>query len=103
MPELVRTLRLRDLLLLFIGSVIGSGIFRTPGPILRQVDGSVGLSLFVLILGGVLSPLGGREWTEQREDAAQYPNQERKADGAGDMARKRSKRSKTTRGDVGGD
>jgi hypothetical protein len=43
MPPLLRTLRFRDLLLLFIGSVIGSGIFRTPGPILRQVDGSVGL------------------------------------------------------------
>src|SRR5205823_5106471 len=41
MSSLVRTLRLRDLFLLFIGSVIGSGIFRTPGPILRQVGGSV--------------------------------------------------------------
>src|SRR2546430_14873105 len=58
MPELVRTLRFRDLLLLFIGSVIGSGIFRTPGPILRQVDGSVGLSLMVWIVGGGLSLLG---------------------------------------------
>jgi len=58
MPELLRTLRLRDLLLLFIGSVIGSGIFRTPGPILRQVGGSVGLSLLVWLVGGVLSLLG---------------------------------------------
>src|SRR5882762_10382522 len=55
MPPLLRTLRFRDLLLLFIGSVIGSGIFRTPGPILRQVDGSVGLSLLVWTVGGVLT------------------------------------------------
>jgi len=62
--ELIRTLRLRDLLLLFIGSVIGSGIFRTPGPILRQVDGSVGLSLLVWIVGGVLSLLGALTYAE---------------------------------------
>src|SRR6266705_4173622 len=64
MPDLVRTLRLRDLLLLFIGSVIGSGIFRTPGPILRQVDGSVGISLLVWIVGGVLSLLGALTYAE---------------------------------------
>src|ERR1700758_1454094 len=64
MPELVRTLRLRDLLLLFVGSVIGSGIFRTPGPILRQVGGSVGLSLLVWIVGGVLSLLGALTYAE---------------------------------------
>ena len=58
MTELVRTLRQRDLFLLFIGSVIGSGIFRTPGPILRQVNGSVGLSLLVWTAGGILSLLG---------------------------------------------
>src|SRR3979490_349235 len=64
MPELVRTLRFRDLLLLFIGSVIGSGIFRTPGPILRQVGGSVSLSLLVWIVGGVLSLLGALTYAE---------------------------------------
>src|SRR5438477_3827953 len=64
MPELIRTLRLRDLLLLFIGSVIGSGIFRTPGPILRQVNGSVGLSLLVWVAGGVLSLLGALTYAE---------------------------------------
>src|SRR5258708_10035625 len=64
MPELVRTLRLRDLLLLFIGSVIGSGIFRTPGPILRQVNGSIGLSLLVWVAGGVLSLLGALTYAE---------------------------------------
>src|SRR5467141_176375 len=64
MPELVRTLRFRDLLLLFIGSVIGSGIFRTPGPILRQVGGSVSLSLLVWIVGGFLSLLGALTYAE---------------------------------------
>src|SRR5438094_8256845 len=58
MPKLVLTLRFRDLLILFIGSVIGSGIFRSPRPILRQVNGSVGLSLLVWVAGGVLSLLG---------------------------------------------
>ncbi|HYL84826.1 MAG TPA: amino acid permease [Candidatus Angelobacter sp.] len=64
MPELVRTLRQRDLFLLFVGSVIGSGIFRTPGPILRQVGGSVGISLLVWIVGGVLSLLGALTYAE---------------------------------------
>lgn len=64
MPELVRTLRFRDLLLLFIGSVIGSGIFRTPGPILRQVGGSVGFSMLVWVVGGGLSLLGALTYAE---------------------------------------
>ena len=64
MIELVRTLRLRDLFLLFIGSVIGSGIFRTPGPILRQVGGSVGIAMLVWIVGGALSLLGALTYAE---------------------------------------
>jgi amino acid transporter len=64
MPPLIRTLRLRDLFLLFIGSVIGSGIFRTPGPILKQVGGSIGLSMLVWIVGGVLSLLGALTYAE---------------------------------------
>jgi APA family basic amino acid/polyamine antiporter len=64
MPPLVRTLRFRDLLLLFVGSVIGSGIFRTPGPILRQVGGSISLSFLVWIVGGVLSLLGALTYAE---------------------------------------
>src|SRR6201984_1889676 len=57
-PPLPRPLRQRDLFLLFIGSVIGSGVFLTPGLILRQLDGSVGYSSLVWIIGGVLSLLG---------------------------------------------
>ena len=64
MPPLLRTLRLRDLYLLFVGSVIGSGIFLTPGLILRQLNGSVGFSLLVWIVGGVLSLLGALTYAE---------------------------------------
>jgi APA family basic amino acid/polyamine antiporter len=64
MANLVRTIRLRDLLYLFVGSVIGSGIFLTPGLILRQVHGSVGVSLLVWIVGGVLSLLGALTYAE---------------------------------------
>lgn len=64
MTPLVRTLRQRDLLLLFIGSVIGSGIFLTPGLILRQLHGSVGFSLLVWVAGGVLSLLGALTYAE---------------------------------------
>src|SRR5271166_1765003 len=62
--QLVRTLRERDLLYLFVGSVIGSGIFLTPGLILRQLGGSVGYSLLVWLLGGVLSLLGALTYAE---------------------------------------
>jgi APA family basic amino acid/polyamine antiporter len=64
MPPLLRTLRFRDLLLLFIGSVIGSGIFLTPGLIFRQLNGSVGFSLLVWLAGGVLSLLGALTYAE---------------------------------------
>src|SRR6266436_4137338 len=64
MPTLVRTLRLRDLLFLFIGSVIGSGIFISPGQILKLVNSSVGLSMLVWIAGGVISLLGALTYAE---------------------------------------
>ena len=64
MTALVRTLRQSDLLLLFIGSVIGSGIFLTPGLILRQLNGSAGFSLLVWVVGGALSLLGALTYAE---------------------------------------
>jgi basic amino acid/polyamine antiporter, APA family len=64
MPPLVRTLAQRDLFLLFIGSVIGSGIFLTPGLIFRQLGGSIGFALLVWIVGGVLSLLGALTYAE---------------------------------------
>lgn len=64
MIQLVRTLRLRDLVLLIIGAVIGSGIFLVSGGILRQVDNSVGVTSLVWIGGGVLSLLGALTYAE---------------------------------------
>ena len=61
---LARSLRERDLLLLFVGSVIGSGIFLTPGLILRQLSGSVGYSLIAWLVGGILSLLGALTYAE---------------------------------------
>jgi APA family basic amino acid/polyamine antiporter len=62
--ELSRSLSQGDLLFLFVGSVIGSGIFVTPGLILRQVGGSAGYSLLIWLAGGVLSLLGALTYAE---------------------------------------
>ena len=40
--SLTRTLRLRDLIFIVVGTVIGSGIFVVPGAVLRQTGGDVG-------------------------------------------------------------
>jgi APA family basic amino acid/polyamine antiporter len=61
---LIRTLSLRDLTLLIIGLVIGSGIFLVPGRVLREVHGSIGVSLLVWLAGGVLSLLGALTYGE---------------------------------------
>ena len=47
-----------------IGSVIGSGIFLSPGQILKLVNGSVGLSMLVWVAGGVMSLLGALTYAE---------------------------------------
>jgi len=62
--ELRRVLRLRDLVMLVIGTVIGSGIFLVPGAVLRPLGGSVSLALLVWISGGVLSLLGALTYGE---------------------------------------
>jgi len=62
--ELSRSLNQRDLLFLFVGSVIGSGIFVAPGLILRQVGGSAGYSMLTWLAGGVLSLLGALTYAE---------------------------------------
>ena len=61
---LERTLGLRDLTLLIIGTVIGSGIFIVPGAVLRQVQGGVGLAMLVWLTGGILSLLGALTYGE---------------------------------------
>jgi APA family basic amino acid/polyamine antiporter len=55
---LARTLGSRDLTLIVIGTVIGSGIFIVPGAVLRQSGGHAGVALLVWLVGGVLSLLG---------------------------------------------
>jgi APA family basic amino acid/polyamine antiporter len=64
MATLVRTLRFKDLTLYIIGSVIGSGIFLTPGAVLRRVDGKIGPALLVWLVGGILSLLGALTYGE---------------------------------------
>ena len=62
--NLPRTLGLRDLILLTIGSVIGSGIFLVPGAVLRQVNGFIIPALVVWMVGGVLTLLGALTYSE---------------------------------------
>ncbi|HSO73539.1 MAG TPA: amino acid permease, partial [Blastocatellia bacterium] len=64
MPNLSRVLGLRDLTLLIIGLVIGSGIFLVPGLVLKQVDNRVGVAMLVWLAGGVLSLLGALTYGE---------------------------------------
>lgn len=59
-----RTLGLRDLVLLAVGTVIGSGIFIVPATVLRQTGGSVGVALLVWVAAGVLSLLGALTYGE---------------------------------------
>jgi APA family basic amino acid/polyamine antiporter len=61
---LERTLGLRDLILLIIGTVIGSGIFIVPGAVLRQTKGSITLAMLVWLAGGILSLLGALTYGE---------------------------------------
>jgi basic amino acid/polyamine antiporter, APA family len=56
--ELRRVLGLWDVVFMIAGTVIGSGIFLVPGPILRDVGNSVGLAFVVWLGGGVLSLFG---------------------------------------------
>src|SRR5437667_5527857 len=63
-PTLARTLGLKDLILLIIGTVIGSGIFIVPGAVLRQTNGSITLAMLVWLAGGILSLLGALTYGE---------------------------------------
>jgi basic amino acid/polyamine antiporter, APA family len=61
--ELRRTLGLRDLIYIVVGTVIGSGIFLTPGAVVQHA-GSGGVALIVWLVGGVLSLLGALTFAE---------------------------------------
>src|SRR5712671_7630775 len=63
-PKLRRVLRLHDLVLLIIGTVIGSGIFLVPGLVLKAVGNSLVVALSVWLLGGILSLLGALTYGE---------------------------------------
>jgi APA family basic amino acid/polyamine antiporter len=76
--SLERTLGLADLILLIIGTVIGSGIFIVPGAVLRQTNGSIAVAMLVWLVGGILSLLGALTYGELSARAPQ----------AGDHARR---------------
>lgn len=61
---LPRVLGFRDLFLLTVGSVIGSGIFIVPASVLQSTGGQLGPALLVWIAGGVLSILGALTYAE---------------------------------------
>jgi len=62
--QLRRILGMWDLILMIVGTVIGSGIFLVPGAVLRAVGNSVPLALTVWLTGGVLSLLGALTYGE---------------------------------------
>jgi APA family basic amino acid/polyamine antiporter len=53
-----------DLVLMIVGTVIGSGIFLVPGAVLRAVGNSVPVALVVWLSGGFLSLLGALTYGE---------------------------------------
>lgn len=59
-----RTLGFSDLLLVTVGTVIGSGIFLVPGVVLRETGARSGLALTVWAVAGVLSWLGALTYAE---------------------------------------
>lgn len=61
---LPRVLRFGDLVMLTIGSVIGSGIFIVPATVLQLTGGALAPALLVWIAGGVLSILGALTYGE---------------------------------------
>ena len=62
--DLPRTLGFTDLVMVTLGTVIGSGIFLVPGVVLRETQGRVGLALSIWFIAGVLSLLGAFTYAE---------------------------------------
>jgi N-acyl-D-aspartate/D-glutamate deacylase/amino acid transporter len=61
---LARTLGFTDLVLIVIGTVIGSGIFIVPATVLTQTGGALGTAMLVWLIAGVLSLLGALTYGE---------------------------------------
>jgi APA family basic amino acid/polyamine antiporter len=64
MKSLERTLGFREVALIVVGAVIGSGIFIVPATVMRQTGGDVPLALLVWLVAGVLSLLGALAYGE---------------------------------------
>jgi APA family basic amino acid/polyamine antiporter len=62
--ELARVLALADLVLIVVGTTIGSGIFLVPGAVLRRSGGDLGVALVVWVVGSVLALLGALTFGE---------------------------------------
>lgn len=62
--QLKRTFSLKDLIMIVIGTVIGSGIFIVPALVLRETEGSMGVAMLVWIVAGALSFLGALTYGE---------------------------------------
>ena len=62
--ELRRSLGFTDLMLITIGTVIGSGIYLVPSLVLRQTGGHTGLAFTVWAVAGFLSLLGALTYAE---------------------------------------
>ena len=61
---LKRVLGLRELILIVVGTVIGSGIFIVPATVLQQTGGTIGPALLVWFVAGILSLLGALTYGE---------------------------------------
>lgn len=61
---LQRVLGLRELVLIVVGTVIGSGIFIVPATVLQQTSGKVGPAMLVWLIAGILSLLGALTYGE---------------------------------------
>jgi APA family basic amino acid/polyamine antiporter len=64
MAELKPIFTARNIAILTVGSVIGSGVFLVPSSVLRDSGGSVGVATVVWIVGGLLSFLGALAYAE---------------------------------------
>ena len=62
--ELHRSLGFTDLMLITIGTVIGSGIYLVPSLVMRQTGGHTGLAFTVWAVAGFLSLLGALTYAE---------------------------------------
>ncbi len=62
--DLARVLTLRDLVLIVVGTTIGSGIFTVPGSVLRLSGSDLGVAFVVWVVGSVLALLGALTFGE---------------------------------------